>query len=112
MRSTQTCPKCTGKKFAVTENVRLPDPECTLTTTVVPAVTIATGAGALPRLDARNSGGRALFGRLSSWICVACGYTEFYTHAYSVEGFEQLARQFPSEFRIVDAEPLGQGPFR
>lgn len=112
MRSTQTCPKCTGKKFAITENIRLPDREYDTYTSVVPAVTLATGANVAPRVGGIQGGGRALFGRLSSWICVACGYTEFYTHAYSVEGFEQLARQFPSEFRIVDGEPQGQGPFR
>ena len=112
MRSTQTCPKCSGKKFAVTENVRLPDREYHTASMVVPAVTLATGAGAQPRLEAPSDGGRALFGRLSLWICVTCGYTELYTHGYSVEGFEQLARQFPSEFRIVDAEPGTQGAFR
>ena len=56
--------------------------------------------------------GTPIFGRLESWICMGCGYVEFYAHGYSPEGFEELAEQFPDQFRVVDAEPKGQGPFR
>ncbi|APR77366.1 Hypothetical protein A7982_02713 [Minicystis rosea] len=35
-----------------------------------------------------------------------------YAYEHSMEGFEQLAQEYPDQFRIVHAEPQGQGPNR
>jgi predicted nucleic-acid-binding Zn-ribbon protein len=98
MRSTQTCPKCAGKKFAVNSEFRFPDHQSSNGTDALPAITLANGST------------RRTLGRFETWICVGCGYTEFY--AYGAEDLEALARVHPEHLRIVDAEPRGQGPYR
>ena len=102
MRSTQTCPKCAGKKFAVTPDFLQPHHEFPGNTHPFPPITIA-----LQRESWNKE--RMTFGRFEVWICVGCGYTEFYAHG--IEDIEQIADQYPDQWRIVDAGPA-QGPYR
>ena len=101
MRNTQTCPKCSGKKFAVVAELRQPDHDSSNMTQPFPAVTV--------RVPGFISDRRTL-GQFETWICGRCGYTELY--AYGLGDIEQVARQWPDQVRIVDATPRAQGPFR
>lgn len=101
MRTTQTCPKCLGKRFAVTDEFRQPDCETPNVTRPFPAFTIVTDQRGLAR---------ETLGRFWTWICLGCGYTEFY--AYDIEHVEELAKRWPDRLRIVDARPPAQGPYR
>jgi predicted nucleic-acid-binding Zn-ribbon protein len=94
MRATQTCPKCAGKKFAVTSEFQVPN------------ITYAGGRNTLPAIAVEGGG----FGRFTTWICIRCGYTEFY--AYGCEDIEAIAKQHPDRLRIVDAGSPEQGPYR
>ena len=100
MRSSQTCPKCSGQKFAVTREFRQAPRSNSNATFQFPAITLEIKA-----LD-----DRIITGRFEAWLCMGCGYTEFY--AYGLEGVEQLAQQYPDQLRIVDARPPEQGPYR
>jgi predicted nucleic-acid-binding Zn-ribbon protein len=99
MRATQTCPKCAGKKFAVTDEWRQPDERALSGMLVVAAVTV----------EVYNRRRKAL-GSFESWICLGCGYTELYAHG--LQGVEALAQQHPEQLRIVDAGPPERGPYR
>jgi hypothetical protein len=106
MRSTQTCPKCSGRKFAVTDEYRLPDREYDGMTQPMPAVSLDSEG--LPKRGA--SFGGVATGRLESWLCLGCGYVEFYAKDYDLSVLEQLQRKCPGRFRIVDAgRPEGAG---
>ena len=99
MRSTQTCPKCAGKKFTVSTEFKLPDERSSNVTYPLPAITIQ-----------RSWASRSTSGKFETWICTGCGYTEFY--ACGFEDLDALARQHPDQLRIVDARPPEQGPYR
>jgi predicted nucleic-acid-binding Zn-ribbon protein len=105
MRATQTCPKCAGKRFVVTDEFRHPEPNdgvCRL-----PALTLYE-----PERDDNPEGRwvRKTAGSFESWICLGCGYTELY--AKGLDGIEALARKHPERSRIVDTEHSEQGPYR
>jgi len=102
MRSTQMCPKCSGKKFAVKAEFRQPHHRGDNITAPFPAITI----------DVKNQtyGDRITSGQFETWICVACGYTEFY--ASGKENLDKLAQKYPDQLRIIDAGPPEQGPYR
>jgi predicted nucleic-acid-binding Zn-ribbon protein len=101
MKSTQTCPKCAGKKFAVTAeflqhsghyNVPLP--------AVIVEKKLGRLLGSVP----------TKLGSFESWICLRCGYTELY--AKGVNDIEELANEFPDQLRIVDGGHGERGPYR
>jgi hypothetical protein len=100
MRATQTCPGCSGKKFAVTEEFRH-----------------LSGHGHAPlravtvddKLGLFRGGMRTELGTFESWICLGCGYTEFY--AKGLDGIGGLAEQFPEHLTIIDATSK-RGPYR
>jgi predicted nucleic-acid-binding Zn-ribbon protein len=92
MRTTATCPKCSGKKIVVTEPCYI------------------AGEYRMPRgLHPVVAGGRA-FGRFESWICAACGYTELY--ALDLGDVDRLAEERPKDVRIIDSTVPTKGPFR
>jgi predicted nucleic-acid-binding Zn-ribbon protein len=102
MRSTQTCPKCSGRKFAVNEVFRqAPTPHST-DTRPFRAITIDR---AKPHNDTYLA-----TGYVESWICLGCGYMELY--AYQIEHLKALAAEHPDQLRIVDAGAPEQGPYR
>jgi hypothetical protein len=88
MKSTQTCPKCSGKKIAVIAKVEDED------SVAIPLVRLS----------------RQGYGHYESWVCVACGYAEFY--ALGADVLEPIAKQSPHQVRIIDADPGYQGPYR
>jgi predicted nucleic-acid-binding Zn-ribbon protein len=94
MRATQTCPKCAGNKFAVTAEFRQPESR-------------SIGARRFVAVILEKKLGRFLGsttterGSFESWICLGCGYTEFYAKA--LDGIEELAKEHPEQLRIVDA---------
>lgn len=102
MRSTQTCPKCSGRKFAVSEVFRQPTVARASFTRPFRAITI-------DREKPHNDLYIAM-GWVESWICIGCGYMELY--AYQIKDLEQLAEQYPDQLRIVDANPPEQGAYR
>jgi predicted nucleic-acid-binding Zn-ribbon protein len=110
VKATQTCPKCAGKKFAVTTEFRQPggaDNDAQR----LPAITLVDpdrGSGIKDRITS---------GRFETWSCVRCGYTEFYAYwpidlLYRSDDLETLAKQHPDQLRIVDAGPPEKGPYR
>jgi len=94
MRTTATCPKCSGKKIVVTE-LRVARPSVSR----IPAAAYDV-AWRLPE----EAGG------FESWICAACGYTEFY--AKDLGDVDRLAAEHPKDVRIVDGTIAARGPFR
>jgi predicted nucleic-acid-binding Zn-ribbon protein len=106
MRLTQMCPKCSGKRFAVTAGFRQPDHYSSDSTCALPAITVALG----PSPQEQSHQGRVSYGFFETWICLPCGYTEFY--AYGLEGIEKIARDHPDQVRIVDSTSPEQGPYR
>jgi predicted nucleic-acid-binding Zn-ribbon protein len=88
MRFDQTCPKCSRQKFAVTESFT------------------ATGGAFVPVIaDLKRHG---LF---ETWICLHCGFTEFYAHDLPHD-IEEIIKQDSKHWRIVDATPPEKGPYR
>ena len=85
MKHTQKCPKCEGREFAVNTQEIAP---INLTTHV---------DGDIKR------------GSFEAWICLGCGYSEFYARGLS--GIRELAAKAPHQLRIVDATPK-DGPYR
>ena len=108
MRSTQICPKCTGKRFAVQPEFRQPDHDSDTITWPFYAFAIPTGAP--PKTGARSNHSRNVFGQFESWTCLECGYTEFY--AFGLDKVEEAARKWPHHLRIVGPAEEGQGPYR
>jgi predicted nucleic-acid-binding Zn-ribbon protein len=104
MRSTHTCPKCAYKKFATTTEFRQPVHRSTATEPFF-AVTLNETQG-MPFFGSSTKP----LGGFETWICLGCGYTEFYAHGLT--GVEELAKQHPEQLRIVDARSPGQGPYR
>ena len=100
MRTTATCPKCSGKKIVVTE-LRHPASE---TGRIVPIPVAACEARSLFGL------GDDVVGRFESWICAACGYTEFYAKDFG--DVDKLAAKHSDDVRIVDGTIPARGPFR
>jgi len=73
MRNHSRCTKCNGTKLFVCES-RQPDGDYAIFPLVLTTVPIAkqeTGA-------ARGTGHRSEIGSYETWICAACGYTEWY----------------------------------
>jgi predicted nucleic-acid-binding Zn-ribbon protein len=100
MRYTQKCPKCEGQRFAVAE---LRDPRTDQPLSVV------SFWGAEPAMvEPRRL---QVHGSFESWICLTCGYAEFYARDCSLP-FEMIAQQHPDRLRIVDARPPEKGPYR
>jgi predicted nucleic-acid-binding Zn-ribbon protein len=103
MRTTATCPKCSGKKVIVAElrhrnaiddNMERIDR--------VPVVGFVVPGFLTTTIN--------FLGRFESWICAACGYTEFY--AKDLGDVDALAAKCPEEVRIVDSAAPKKGPFR
>ncbi len=107
MRSTQTCPKCSRRKFLVSNEFRQPDWRYVNGTHPVIPVTLDYE----PAKKFLESGNRPALGRFETWICLACGYTELYVHGLPHD-IEEIARAHPDRLRVVDAEPSNQGPYR
>jgi predicted nucleic-acid-binding Zn-ribbon protein len=96
MRTTATCPKCSGKKILVAE---LRDDTGDFPHRARPVPVVAWNVGPISTI-----------GRFESWICAACGYTEFY--AKDLGDVDELAAQLPNDVRIVDSASPKKGPFR
>jgi predicted nucleic-acid-binding Zn-ribbon protein len=98
MRTTATCPKCSGKKLFVAKLESAGSSEVGyrrgLSTFAIPAVLIKGTA----------------VGHFESWICAACGYTELY--AEDLDKVARLAEKWPDQVRIVDTTNAEGGPFR
>ena len=101
MRTTATCPKCSGKKIVVAE-LRQPFPGTIAR--LIPALALNTMPEPSDALVVKKVGG------FESWICAACGYTEFY--AKDLGDVDRLAVEHPEHVRIVDATVHERGPFR
>lgn len=96
----QVCPKCSGKRFAVNGELRIPDRKSSNVTFSLPAITVSDGDVSV---GADSYDGRKAFGHLEVWICLGCGYTEHY--AVGLPNVEQIARAHPHQVTIVDAGP-------
>ena len=97
MRATQRCATCSGGRFAVNilRNLNrgsLP---------AVPAIVIE---------NRKWSQVEEWHGYFETWICLACGRSEFFARDYGE--IEALARKHPDQVRIVEVEPREQGPYR
>jgi predicted nucleic-acid-binding Zn-ribbon protein len=75
MRSSQTCPKCHGRKFLVAPEVVQPDPNSSNGTH-----RLAITCSYVPTNNDSFFGDyeRAVAGAFEAWICAGCGYTEWY----------------------------------
>jgi predicted nucleic-acid-binding Zn-ribbon protein len=103
MRTTATCPKCSGKKIVVAElrhtnNVG----EIGERIDAIPVVGF--------RVRRSLTWDTRVVGAFESWICVACGYTELY--AKDLGDIDELAAERPDDVRIVDGTLPALGPFR
>jgi predicted nucleic-acid-binding Zn-ribbon protein len=107
MRATLSCPKCSGHKFAVTDEFRQPDQGVSDLTKPLPAVTVVAHR---PDEDRTGPWARKTAGKLETWICLECGFTELY--AKGLDEIESLAKQHPDRVRVLDAGPGNKGPYR
>jgi len=110
MRHSHTCPKCSGKKFVVNSQVRMPEYHSANATGPIPGLTLSD----VSRRDAEGycRSDRQVVGRIEAWICLGCGYTEHYTQGLGTEErLAQLAAQYPQLLHIVDesAAPAPHG---
>jgi predicted nucleic-acid-binding Zn-ribbon protein len=102
MRYSHTCPKCSGKKFAVNAQVRVPEYHTSNVTGPIPGLTLCDVSA--PGTEGRCQDGRQVVGWIEAWICLRCGYTEHYTYGLgNDEQLAQLVAQYPQLLRIVDA---------
>lgn len=106
MRTHSRCPKCNGTKLYVCTNHQPDDDsqnfrhEMAVATVLVSKYT--TGAE-------RGNEWRSEVGTFETWICAACGYTEWY--AQDPERAMQILAKLPEAgVRIVDSSP--KTPFR
>jgi len=106
VRASQRCPKCHGENLYVCENHQ-PDEDCSNLThpfrvTAVQLSTEETGGK-------HGTSHRTHVGTYETWICAACGYTEWY--AVDKEGLlERLAKIRNSGVRLV--RPPAKPPYR
>ncbi len=107
MRYSQKCPKCDGRVFAVNTEVRQAEQRSSNTTLLVSAITVGFPA----ERGERTWGGRVELGFFESWICLGCGYAEFYAQKCPLP-LETIAQQHPDRLRIVDATAPKDGPYR
>jgi predicted nucleic-acid-binding Zn-ribbon protein len=106
MRTTHRCPKCQGQKLYVCENRQ---PDWHSSSRVRPLSVAAV------ELSTEDTGGkegtafRTHGGTFETWICAACGFTEWY--AQDQQGLlEHLSTRAGSGVRVVES---GVGsPFR
>jgi predicted nucleic-acid-binding Zn-ribbon protein len=103
MRTTATCPKCSGKKIVVTDLCEVRDNKG------VP-IPVLVGTIRMSIMGKTIDAGKAGIGSFESWICAACGYTEFY--AKDLGDVDALAAARPDAVRIVDSTLPARGPFR
>jgi predicted nucleic-acid-binding Zn-ribbon protein len=101
MRTTATCPKCSGTKIVVDE-LRQIAPG--VNARPVPALAWETNSGPLGAPEVKQ------VGSFEAWICAACGYTEFY--AKYLWDIDKLAAERPDDVRIVHGINPQRGPFR
>ncbi len=97
MRSAQTCPECSGKRFLVMAKLQ---------------VVTARGPGSVPALMVINSDEVKSSGTFETWTCQGCGYTALYASGIDFTRLDALCRTFPEQVRVVDARPPEQGPYR
>jgi predicted nucleic-acid-binding Zn-ribbon protein len=102
MRTTATCPKCSGKKMMVVDLRQYPGESLTLRRIPVVAFHVKQWLLSVP----------SALGRFEAWICVGCGFTELYAEDLGDVDVEELAAQYPDYVRIVDAAVSERGPFR
>jgi predicted nucleic-acid-binding Zn-ribbon protein len=88
MRTSNTCPKCSGRKLVVAG----------------PRYSNEHGWFLIPVIP---EGSRGYY---ESWTCAACGYTEFYAMALS--DVDEIAAQYPDVVRIVESGEPSRGPYR
>lgn len=98
MRTHSRCPKCNGTKLYVCENHQPDDdsqnhrhPLAVMTVLVSKQVTGAS----------RGTDWRTEAGTFETWICAACGFTEWY--AKDPERLLQLLASLKEDVRIVDS---------
>ncbi|MEV0570184.1 hypothetical protein [Dactylosporangium sp. NPDC050588] len=81
----------------------LPEPDNRNVVDVLPAVTRWASGSA----DGGSTGKRIEAGRFEVWICVACGYTEWYALQVN-EMLAWLSRNTSSGVRYYDADAAAQ----
>lgn len=106
MRTHSRCPKCNGTKLYVCTNHQPDDDGLNY----VHAMTIT--AVTIPQSQTGSSYGtsfRTHAGTYETWICAACGYTEWYAQDRE-HMLQKLATIPESGVRIVDGDP--KAPYR
>ena len=97
MRSTQTCPECSGKRFLVMPKLQ---------------VISQRGTGIAHALVVNKGWSGEHSGTFETWTCLGCGYTALYASGIDLTRLDELCREFPEQVRVVDATPPKQGPYR
>jgi predicted nucleic-acid-binding Zn-ribbon protein len=108
------CPKCAGKKFAVSRLMKMGrDMGENVLTPLAPVAVVVSHEGGDLRVMGKTLLQFAGFervkyvGALDLWICLGCGYSEMY--AAGLAQIEELAKRCPDQLTIVDATSK-QGP--
>lgn len=104
MKLSQACPKCQSRRLWVVEGMNVLDPESS--NTVVPFRVVTKGVPSEPKIPDRRISG----GTFDTWICAACGFTEWYAKNAAAE-LSELAQVPGSGVRFIDTTPQ-RGPFR
>jgi predicted nucleic-acid-binding Zn-ribbon protein len=102
VRLTNICPKCSRQKFAVTKKFTQPLHPATSGRTTFAAITVERGG---------LMGIRQELGMFEAWICLHCGFTEFYAHDLPHD-IEAIIKDHADQWLVVDATPPDRGPYR
>ena len=106
MRTHSRCPKCNGTRIYVC-HVQQPDGE---SSNVIYPFYVATSPIPKEEIGAeKGSAYRTHAGHYETWICAACGYTEWYARDPE-HLLEKLAKHFHSGVKVIDS--ASQTPFR
>jgi hypothetical protein len=106
MKISQRCPKCSGTRLYVCVNHQ-PDPESSNGVNLFRVFTANIPQAASGAKDGTSY--RTHVGDYETWICAACGFTEWYARDPE-HLLQKLSTMKSSGVRVVDSQP--QTPFR
>ena len=99
MRTSRRCVKCQCPRLWHVDPVLIPDSDSSNALDLLPAVSRAASGAA----SGGEFGKRVVAGRFEMWICVACGYTEWYAHEVN-DMLAWLSRNPKAGVRYYDAD--------
>lgn len=109
MKATQTCPNCACRRLYVVD-VHQVSPDGAVFPMAVTAANVEPARIGLPRPRHASERHRTVAGRFETWVCSACGLTEWYA-VDACAALDALSGVSGGNVRVVDARPP-ERPYR